>query len=122
MPRIGTPTSTPLGDQLVEAALADPLHRPREGTDARQDDAVGGAHLGGVVADRRRRADVLQRLLDRAQVAHPVIEDRDPGRHSLSVPFVEGTPLSSGSIETATRRARAKALKLASIMWWALVP
>ena len=69
-----------------------------------------------------RRADVLERLLDRAQVAHPVVEDRDPGAHSLSVPLVEGTPLSSGSIETATRRARAKALKQASIMWWALVP
>ena len=73
-------------------------------------------------ADRRRGADVLERLLDRAQVAHPVVEDRDPGAHSLSVPLVEGTPLSSGSIETATRRARAKALKQASIMWWALVP
>ena len=34
-----------LGDQLVEAELADPLHRPREGADAGQDHAVGGAHL-----------------------------------------------------------------------------
>ena len=32
-----------LGDQLVEAALADPLHRPREGADAGQDQPVGGA-------------------------------------------------------------------------------
>ena len=32
-------------------------------------------------------------------------------RHSVRVPFVEGTPVSSGSIETASRSARAKALK-----------
>ncbi len=29
------------GDQLVEPALAHPLHRPREGADAGQDDPVG---------------------------------------------------------------------------------
>ena len=123
MPRIGTPASRRSAISSSSPQLADPLHRLREGADAGQDHAVGGAHRVGVGGDRRRDADVLERLLDRAQVAHPVVEDRDPRvAHSLSVPLVEGTPLSSGSIETATRRARAKALKQASIMWWALVP
>ena len=64
------------------------------------------------------RADVLERLLDAAAVAHAVVDDRD----HVSVPFVDGTPVSLGSTATATRSARANALKHASIMWWALVP
>ena len=126
------PRRGPLGEQLVEAGRADPLHRPREGADAGQDQPVGGADRLGVGADRGARADVLERLLDRAQVAHPVVRAIDAlpaairGRSSRSAfrafPWCEGTPVSSGSIETATRSARAKALKAASIMWWALVP
>ena len=73
-------------------------------------------------ADLGRCADPLQRLLDRAQVPHPVVEDADAGRRHVSVPFVEGTPFSSGSIATASRSALANALKQASIMWWAFVP
>ena len=46
----------------------------------------------------------------------------DENEYSVSVPLVEGTPVSSGSIATASRSARAKALKAASIMWWALEP
>ena len=103
MPRIGTPASRRSAISSSRPRLADPLHRPREGADAGQDQAVGGADRVGVAADARVGADVLERLLDRAQVAHPVVEDRDPrSAHSLSVPLVEGTPVSSGSIETAT--------------------
>ena len=65
------------------------------------------------------RAHVRERLLDAAAVAHPVVGDRD---HEVSVPLVDGTPVSSGSIATATRSARANALKHASIMWCAFVP
>ena len=36
-----------LGDELVEPPLADPLHRLREGADARQDDAVGARRASG---------------------------------------------------------------------------
>ena len=56
-------------------------------------------------------ADVLERLLDRAQVAHAVVEDGD---HRS--PFVDGTPDTSGSSEHAWRRARANALNDASTM------
>ena len=42
------------------------------------------------------------------------------GAHAVSVPFVLGTPVSVGSIATASRSARANALNAASIMWWAL--
>ena len=61
-------------------------------------------------------ADVLERLLGAAPVAHPVVEQRD----HVSVPLVDGHAASSGSMATATRSARANALKQASIMWCAL--
>ena len=110
-----------LGDQLVEPGLVDPAHRLRERPHAREDHAVRGLNPGAIGGDLSLRPDPLQRLLDRAKVPHPVVEDRDPG-HSVSVPLVDGTPLSPGSMETASRRARANALKLASIMWWAFEP
>ena len=121
MPSSGTPRGA-LGDQLVEAEPRMRAHRLGEGADAGQHDAVG--------ARGRRRgrrviaavgADVLERLLDRAQVAHAVVDDGDPGS-SLSVPLVDGHLGLLGSIATAPRSARAKALKLASITWWAFVP
>ena len=77
MPSIGVPGSRALGDELVEPALADPLHRPREGADPGQDHAVGGprgSSASAVIC--ALGADPLERLLDRAQVAHPVVEDR----------------------------------------------
>ena len=50
-----------------------------------------------IVGDHGLGADPLERLLDRPQVPHAVIEDADPAH--VSVPFVDGTPLSSGSID-----------------------
>lgn len=41
---------------------------------------------------------------------------------SVSVPFEEGMPVWRGSGEVAWRRARAVALKMASLMWWLLEP
>jgi hypothetical protein len=40
----------------------------------------------------------------------------------VSVPLVEGTPPSRGSIATAARSERANALNSASTMWWAFSP
>ena len=103
-----------LGDQPVEPQLSHALDRLREGTHAGEDEPVGGASRLGVGGPRDLDADALERLLNRAQVAHPVVEDREPGH--VSVPLVDGTPLSPGSIATAWRSVRAKALKQASIM------
>jgi hypothetical protein len=77
------PRQGPLGDQPVEPGRPDPLHRPREGTDAGKDQTVGGPDLVGIGGDRRPRPDVLERLLDRAQIAHPVIQDQDQRRRLL---------------------------------------
>ncbi len=43
-------------------------------------------------------------------------------RVAQSVPLVEGTPVHRGSISSASRRARAHALKTASLMWCVLRP
>ena len=104
-----------LDQRLAQAGPLQVAHRLRERADARQDDRARVAHVGG---DHRLGADVRERLLDAAPVAHPVVGDRD----HVSVPFVDGTPVSSGSIATAARSARASALKHASIMWCAFVP
>src|SRR5947209_15781831 len=54
------------------------------------------AQVGLRGAHARARSDVLERLLDRAAVAHAVVDDGDPHgvlhepRHEVSVPFVLG--------------------------------
>ena len=66
-----------------------------------------GARISVVVGgEHRGRPDVLERLLDAAAVAHAVVDDRD----HVSVPFVDGIPVSVGSTATAARSARANAL------------
>src|SRR5262249_56414647 len=93
----------------------------REGAHAWQHDAGGLGDRVVVVGDDRRGPHVPERLLHRAQVAHAVVEDSDPGSAHRS-PFVDGMPGELGSIATAARSARAKALKLASTMWCVLLP
>ena len=109
--------------ELVEPALAQPAHRLREGADAGQDDSVGRSKRFVVGCEAHVGADALERLLDRAAVAHPVVHHADRRsrraflrrRHAVSVPFVDGT--ASLSIRTASRNARATPLKEASMMW-----
>src|SRR3954471_7222435 len=110
-------------DELVQGGRAEALHRRRERADAGHDEAVGRHQRFVVAGQQHARAHALERLLDAAAVAHPVVDDADRrGAHAVSVPFVDGTPGSVGSIATAARSARANALNAASIMWWAFVP
>src|SRR5262249_13577354 len=97
-----------------EPEVVEVSHRFRERPDAWDHERVGGSDLFVVVRDRRGGADVLERLLDRAAIAHPVVDHADTGAHT-SVPFVLGTPRSVGSSATAALSARAKDLKVASI-------
>src|SRR6185437_15204938 len=116
----------PLGDQRVELELPEIRHRLRKGPYAGQDHSVGRAHGRVVARNDRICSNPGERLLDRAQIAHPVVEhgdaraDRRAEAHRT--PFVDGTPVSVSSIDTASRRARANALKHASSLWCALVP
>ena len=102
-------------DQVREAERVEVAHRLREGAHAREHEAIGGAQLVVVGGDRGARADALERLLDRAAVAHPVVDHGDPGH--TSVPLVLGTPRSDGSSAIAARSARASDLNTASITW-----
>ncbi len=68
-----------LAQQLVEAQPAHVLHRLRHRAHAGQDDAVGLAHARVLVGELGPGADVLERLVDRAQVAHAVVEDGERG-------------------------------------------
>ena len=56
-----------------------------------------------------------QGLLDRAQIAHTIIDDSNIYHVNYSVPLVEGiTPAIRGSSSSAMRSARPKALKIVS--------
>ena len=101
------------------------LHRPREGADAGQRPAPSAARsASGSALIARARADVLERLLDRAAVAHPVVDDRDldgVARSSRQRPLrARHAGLGRGRSRPPARSARANALNAASIMWWAL--
>ena len=70
--------------RAVEARAPQRLHARAERADAREHDRVGafdGSHVGG---QRGVGTEVLQCLLRRAQVADPVVDDRDARRaHDL---------------------------------------
>ena len=60
-----------------EAALLEPRGRVAERADARQDDGVGGAHLGRALGHAHVGAAARERLGDARQVAHAVVDDGD---------------------------------------------
>jgi hypothetical protein len=63
------------------------------------DDLVRAPDRLGIARDDDITTDMLQRTLDRAQVARTNVDDRD---HAVKVPFVEGTaPPSRGSTRVA---------------------
>ena len=86
--------------------------RDREGTDAREHDAVAPGDPLSRIADQRLGAGGSECALDAAQVADPVVTDSDHGAHS--VPLVEGTP--PPMTRNASRVARPRALNAASAM------
>src|SRR5512140_427727 len=106
-----------LAQGLAEAALAEPAHEHAERALARHDDLVGAGDGLGIAGDDHVAADLCERTLDGAQVPRADIDDGD---HVVSVPLVDGTaPPSRGSMRVAASHARANALKMHSIVWWA---
>ena len=100
-------------DQLAAQAVSRKLgQRGREGADAGQDDAIGPRKVIRVGREASLRADLHQGALDRSDVAYAVIDDGD---HPSS-PFEEGAP-GPPPDATAARKARPRALKVASAMW-----
>ncbi len=93
------------GDGEIAGALAEVAH-------ARHQHPVRRAHLLGVGGERRLVAAGLERAHDAPQVVHAVVHHRD--RHS--VPLVDGTPATRGSMDVAASSARANALNAASTM------
>src|SRR5205823_5361181 len=86
-------------------------------TNPRQHDPIGLGHVVRVRCQSDVSADMDQGALDRADVAHPVVDDRDQPRR----PLEEGTPADPpGAI--ASRNARPSALNVDSATWWRLRP
>ena len=101
---------------LVESAAPQRSRRVRKGAHAGQHDVRRVREQRPVRAYPRVDAEILERLLHAAQIAHSVIDDRD---HS-STPLDEG--ISSETILTAADIALANALKIASALWWLFDP
>ena len=120
MPRNGRPDS-----MASRATSSRPAARTPPCTDRRRRRPAARRRRrrprAGVGGEAGVGADVLERLLGRAQVADAVVEhgdERPVGRHR--VPLVAGTP--APSTRTASRRHRATPLKEASRMWWGFLP
>ena len=83
----------------------------------------GRMQVAAVVVDQNRQAQRsdLQVRREFSKLLVDFFEESWPAPHSA--PFVEGrAPPSRGSGSTASRRARATALKQASAMWWLFSP
>src|SRR5207302_1708275 len=104
-----------VGRDLVQARRHQRLHAAPEGAHAGKNDADRALGLVGTGDEHGVGSHLDQRLLGRAQVPYPVVQDGDH-----SEPLVEGT--SAPSTRTASRKARATPLKEASRMWWVLRP
>ena len=77
MPRNGFCLSHRLANHFDETELAKVLHAGAKSADSRQDDAARGLNLAHVAGNHRFKADALEPLLHAAQIAHPVIDNRN---------------------------------------------
>src|SRR5690606_28492200 len=100
-----------------QAECVQASHDRRRSRDPGQDHAVGGLDGVDVGTEYWIDAQPLQRAAHRADVGAARI-DQDQAHQST--PLVLGS--SAPSRRTAMRRARAKALKQASTLWWSLSP
>src|ERR1700694_290713 len=102
-------------DRLVEAALSQAGHGRCRRTNPWKDDGLRVGQILGSRGDRAGGVETRQGILDAAQVAATVVDERDH--------FVLGIRArSAGSTAHAWRSARARALKVASARWWSSRP
>jgi hypothetical protein len=118
-------------DRLEEAGRR---HQPGaaigEGADPRQHDPVGAASTASgsalTATGPAPTSAAMRAKLFSAECRLPLLvvdDDRADQGRSSSVPLVEGTaPPARGSGSTASRSARATALKAASTTWWLFSP
>ena len=123
MPRNGVPADDDLVRNPIEPGALERVHAATERTDSRQHDRGGLADHRRIGGEARVGADVLQRLLRRAEVADAVVEHGDERHGALGL---TGCPWS-----TAHRRPRPRPrpaasgpppLNVASMMWCVFLP
>src|SRR5258708_1345142 len=104
-------------DASAEAVFRELFEGRRKSPNPRKDDSFRLFELFRIRGERGLGPDMRERSLDRADVAHAIVDDRD---HPSS-PFDDGTPAAPPG-DIASRRARPSALNVASAMWWRLRP
>ena len=102
-------------DGPKEALLLQAAHRIGKRADAGQDQPVGVLDRLRRSADGIRYAQPVERVADRVEIAHRIVNDR---QHKI--PFVESTPPVRS--REAALSARAKDLNSASALWWSFSP
>ncbi len=85
MPRNGFCLPHDLANRFDQPELAKVLHAGAKSADTRQHDAARRLNLADVAGDHGFEADALQPLLHAAQIAHPVIDNRNHVPNDLNV-------------------------------------
>src|SRR5436190_1924268 len=101
-------------DRGLKSGRAERAHAGAEAADAGDQHALGVPSLRSIGRDTDVCANVREGAGDREEVPHPIVEHRDPCRHSE--PFVDGTPPRSVTAH-ASPSAFASALNSASHTW-----
>src|SRR5436190_561070 len=101
-------------DRGLKSGRAERAHAGAEAADAGDQHALGVPSLRSIGRDTDVCANVREGAGDREEVPHPIVEHRDPCRHSE--PFVDGTPPQSVTAH-ASPSAFASALNSASQTW-----
>src|SRR4030095_10824656 len=94
------------------------VHRVRKCTYARQHEFLCLPDSFGVICNLDRNVHAHEGLFNAAQIVDGIVDDCD--HHST--PFVEGIPVTRGSLVTAMQNARAADLNIASAMWCEFLP
>src|ERR1700674_2239794 len=104
-------------DAPAEAVLRELFQGRRESPDSWQHDSFRLLELFRIRRELGLGSHVRERPLDRADIAHAIVDDRDQPKS----PFEDGTPAASPG-DIASRSARPRALNVASAMWWRFRP
>src|SRR5262249_13957576 len=100
-----------LTHQTIETTLFQRLHTSSKSSHTRQHQLFRSTQSLLITTDDRLATRSRKSLLNRTQVAHCIIDDRNVAHNE---PFVLGTPTMRAFLSTALRNARAVALNVPS--------
>src|SRR4030095_2964125 len=119
-PQEGLARTDRIHDRFDELEFLQVVHAVFEGAHAGEDDLICVGDLLWIARDHGVDPQMLEGLVDAAKISHSIIDDCN--HCPYKDPFVEGTPLTRGSVWVAISQALEKALKIDSTMWCLFLP